>query len=368
MDASQDLLIVVQPPSGNAREASHKVRILSQIYVERHPLASHRSIKIFAPPQDRIDAFWHKASILESKFVVLFNYRLRNGTTLRSLCVSNWKTGKILMLKIDNDVEAVSFLDTDHLLLVCSSGDPYVARLCVMEIPANTTMKKPRTVSLLFPAFTPEMLNWGALIHSNPMQTGDFTKQAENKLFNASPEQGIAIVEFHIGHKRNLHTELFVIPTRNLTRLAATHLNGVHPDVTIPWGSWGPENTRFLPFTPPIPHHSDSLPCIMGTRYFAVEEGFVVIYDFNPFAARLTWSLNEQDMGDPDIYVVVGSQEAEAPLFSKAITTSVPYRRIVTMLQARAGRVLVLMKIVSFFLLILGNWLRCVYDLERLRR
>ncbi len=111
-------------------------------------------------------------------------------------------------------------------------------------------------------------------------------------------------------------------------------------DLTIPWREWGPQNTRSFPDRPIEARGDTSYPHTFGMRYMAVEEGFAIWYDFNPYPGRLAASTQQENAGDPYVDVIVDAVTHETPLFTESITTWVPYRRIATMLPLSEGQLL----------------------------
>lgn len=246
-------------------------------------------------------------------------------------------------------ITAFCVLDANRIMIATTPPDIRAIRLSILDF----TSHYEEPTHLLLPEFSDRVSWYSAAIGSNCQRSA--TSPGRLTLpFHASQTDRIFVIEFSINFEDENLQRTLILPSWCLERalVQSTSIPYLHTDV--PWEEWGPRNTRLMTERPSTSEGQTADSSATGMRYVTIENGFAVVNDFNRFALRHT--SDSELMENPLVKIVSGSSIADLPFFKRPITTSVPYRRIVTSLPVSATQ---RVGVAEDYLVVIEVWFRC---------
>lgn len=348
---------VLTPPCVRLR-----VRCSSLTTGHPHKQTERGSFYAPIPPSTTAEDWAAQFCVVKDKLAV-FVSASRDGSHIgATFSVSYWQTGALLLVSShqsdhalrgltrepplhqqwdSNALEMFSFLDEDHIIVAVkpdqTAGIP--ARISVIPfskvigptsfttvdfiLPAPSHGVSYRYVELLCypePGWVPQGSRGPPLFHTN---------QTDRIIIIRSLLEG-SQQDFEEGERG--YVFLLVVPSWKLLE-TIQRFSESHVDIHLSWSDWGTQSTRSLP------HDSDAFGNLsFGTRYVTTEEDQVVIYDFNRYALQRAYSPESAPRSDwvPPI-CATDDTTLNHPAFSDIVTTSLPFRKIITAIKIADG-------------------------------
>ncbi|THG94950.1 hypothetical protein EW026_g6612 [Hermanssonia centrifuga] len=338
MDPSQDLLAVIENPSGNG---IHRVHLRTLSSGQPHPKACNPAVISHAPDGEN---FSFAIQIADEYLAILF---IASGEDSRSeLIVWNWRTGNVEMAIHGKELASFSFL-TDRQIL-----------LAYIEIAFDElapTFTEPYFMVVDFKAGSPESthirdLDFEAAFHYPPMMPSatplavsirsdpapSWKPNEDLKVpFHAARDERLFVITFWVAADVNISNLIMFIPSSTIvSRLRTLQTN--EKGRRFYWDEWGPTGTR-LRFAPP--GHSMVWVCyVLGMAFIAPFRSsralhpprgpkMVQVFDFNQLAIKRALSRKEEEPQSEVTHII--TEESTVSLggvFVHDVHTSLPYR------------------------------------------
>ncbi len=231
----------------------------------------------------------------------------------------------------DGDFNFASLGENQLLFARFDSGEHVAAHLSVVDIREDNKF----SVKFMLPQFSPNAKPVLMRLSSGMKMPLSPIPKSSTLPFRIATQDRLLVLELQ-DQKENC---FFIIPSWTLHWELAQLRGETKPKdisgMVIPWEDWGPRSSAVFGDALDATLFDDVSFTTFGTRYVTVENETVVIYDFNRFAARHTTlpqvgrSQRSERGGD--------SHKAEFQMFSRPVTTFLPWRKLTTGLKVDPG-------------------------------
>ncbi len=226
------------------------------------------------------------------------------------------------------ELEMFSYVDENHIAVAASSSGSQPPRISVIPFKSVRDPTLFRSIHFLLPPPSEDVETVSIDFFCFP-EPGWVPHQTRGPpLFHANKEDRIIMVDIRSLVDGTLEWSRFAVPSWKLLSFVQ-QFEGGSTDVTIPWSEWGPKSTRYVHVAD---RRSDNI--CFGTRYITTEGGKAVIYDFNRHTVNRASSMGDRVNGvEPPPVVVCDVSTVNSPVFSETVSTSLPYRKVLTSIE-----------------------------------
>lgn len=221
-----------------------------------------------------------------------------------------------------------SYVDETHIAVASSSTGSHPPRISVIPFESVGDPTSFQSIHFLLPPFSEDVENIFIDFFCYP-EPGWVPHQTRGPpFFYTNREDRIIMVDIHSLMDGESEWSRLAVSSWKLLSYVR-QFEGGPTDVVIPWSEWGPTSTRYVHVAD---RQSDNI--CFGTRYITNEGGRAVIYDFNRHTVNRALSLGDQVNDVENSPCVVRDVSIlSSPVFLGAVTTSLPYRKVLTSIQ-----------------------------------
>ncbi|TFK42125.1 hypothetical protein BDQ12DRAFT_599035 [Crucibulum laeve] len=350
IDPSQDLLVLIEPPSWSvvAADHLHRFHLRTMSTGERHPLAPQDAV--FSHMQRDQDLMLSYSIQISGDYVGVLLHRFEVSDN--ELMIWDWKKGQAKVNILGDEVRSFQFLSDKHFIVCLTPMFEAVPTLAVFDIDSvsserHTLDEIKSTFTLHYPGIRDEHMAFECQLRCDPAPSWrpshdlkvPFSVDTENRIF-------IMSLWAHF-QDTGMHCFISFIPRSTFERCLSAVQNKQH-EADFQWQDWSPNGSRMI--RSGFQHSMVWVTYVYGSRFVigpdidldpdnsddddddeSLECGF--LYDFNQLGLKRSLSKDpeahsrssESENGWTEY--VIGEQEIEGgQLFSDAIRTSLPYR------------------------------------------